>query len=153
AQHAAGADPAIVLTDLADFCHYVTRLKVAPNAASGAAISQTERVRGQKFAEALSIRALSRAWQILAKGIEEVALAARPRSAAEMILVRLCHAADLPTPDEAIKSLTGNGTSAPSPSPPPQRATASGGSGTRPARANAAPRLETQAVAASPKPD
>ena len=53
-----GADPAIVLTDLADFCHYVTRLKLAPNAAAQAAISETERVRGAAFAETLSLREL-----------------------------------------------------------------------------------------------
>ena len=140
AQHAAGADPSIVLTDLADFCHYVTRLKLAPSAASGAAISETERVRGASFAEALSIRELARAWQILVKGIEEVGLAARPRLAAEMVLVRLCHAADLPTPDEAIRTLQGNGASSPSPGPTPspapqQRAATSGGGGSgRPGR-------------------
>ena len=106
AQHLTGADPATVLTDLADFAHYVTRLKLAPNAAAHGAISETERVRGAAFAEALSLRELSRAWQMLAKGIQEVALVARPLAAAEMVLVRLCHAADLPTPDEAIRMLT-----------------------------------------------
>jgi DNA polymerase-3 subunit gamma/tau len=110
-------------------------------------------VRGASCAEALSIRELARAWQILVKGIEEVGLAARPRSAAEMVLVRLCHAADLPTPDEAIKSLGGTVAPAPSPSPAPQRAAASGGGSARPARASAAPRLEAQAVAAQSKPE
>ena len=113
AQHAAGADPEVVLTDLAEFCHYVTRLKLAPNAAQEAAVSETERMRGTKFAAALSLRELGRAWQILMKGLEEVGLAARPRTAAEMVLVRLCHAADLPTPDEVIRSLAGNGAAAP----------------------------------------
>ncbi len=106
AQHQTGADPATVLSDLADFVHYVTRLKLAPNAATHQAISETERVRGTAFAEALSLRELSRAWQMLTKGIQEVALVARPLAAAEMVLVRLCHAADLPTPDEAIRMLT-----------------------------------------------
>ncbi len=62
-------------------------------------------MRGAAFAETLSLRELSRAWQMLVKGIQEVALAAQPLAAAEMVLVRLCHAADLPTPDEAIRML------------------------------------------------
>jgi DNA polymerase-3 subunit gamma/tau len=92
-----------VLTDLAEFTHYVTRLKLAPHAAEHAAIAETERVRGAAFAAALSVRVLSRAWQMLVKGIQEVAQAPRPLAAAEMVLVRLCHAADLPTPDEAVR--------------------------------------------------
>jgi DNA polymerase-3 subunit gamma/tau len=148
AQHEAGADPAIVLTDLAEFCHYVTRLKLAPNAAAQAAISETERVRGGTFAEALSLRELTRAWQILVKGLEEVGLAARPRSAAEMVLVRLCHAAHLPTPDEAIRLLAEKG-AVQSPSPPPSasRASVPASTGAQGARANAATRLEAEAVA------
>jgi DNA polymerase-3 subunit gamma/tau len=105
AQHRIGADPAQVLTDLAEFVHYVTRLKVAPEAAANAAVSETERRRGQEFAKELTLRALARAWQMLLKGITEVAEAARPSLAADMVLVRLCHAADLPTPDEALKLL------------------------------------------------
>ncbi len=152
AQHAAGADAAIVLTDLADFCHYVTRLKLAPNAAAQAAVSETERARGAAFAEALSLRELARAWQILLKGIEEVGLASRPLSAAEMVLVRLCHAAELPTPDEAIRMLRENGAAAPSP-PAPSRPSASGAS-PQIMRGQTAPRLETDAVSlATPKPE
>jgi DNA polymerase-3 subunit gamma/tau len=146
AQHAAGADPEIVLTDLADFCHYVTRLKLAPNAAQQAAISETERVRGGSFAETLSLRELARAWQILVKGLEEVGLAARPRAAAEMVLVRLCHAADLPTPDEAIRMVTGNGAA---PSPPPPIRAAPSGAGAQAVRTQAAPQLRAEAVPAA----
>jgi DNA polymerase-3 subunit gamma/tau len=129
AQHESGADPTIVLTDLADFTHYVTRLKLAPNAAGNAAISETERVRGTAFAEKLSLRVLSRAWQMLVKGIEETAEAPRPLASAEMVLVRLCHAASLPTPDEALKML-GDGGAASAPSPAPSASP-------RPARASA----------------
>jgi DNA polymerase-3 subunit gamma/tau len=156
-QHDSGADPAIVLTDLAGFCHYVTRLKLAPNAAAQAAISETERVRGGEFAATLSLRELARAWQILVKGLEEVGIVARPRAAAEMVLVRLCHAADLPTPDEAIRMLAGNGAAQPPqspPSPPPgSRASLPAGAGAGGVRANAAARLEAEAVAAPPKAD
>ena len=105
AQHEIGADPLVVLTDLAEFTHYVTRLKLAPEAASQAAVSESERVRGAALAEALSVRVLARAWQMLLKGIAEVVQAPRPLAAADMVLVRLCYAADMPTPDEALRML------------------------------------------------
>ena len=145
AQHESGADPVTVLADLADFCHYVTRLKLAPKAAGNAAISETERVRGAGFAEKLSLRELARAFQILLKGIEEVGLAPRPLAAAEMVLVRLCHAADLPTPDEAIRMLRDDAP-APRSAPTGGRASVSAGS-SQGGRAQAAARIEPQAVA------
>ena len=153
AQHESGADPAIVLTDLADFTHYVTRLKLAPNAAGHAAISETERVRGAAFAETLSLRVLSRAWQMLVKGIEETAEAPRPLASAEMVLVRLCHAADLPTPDEAIRLLGEGGaaSSSLSASAQPLRASASGATprAVRSGSAQRAEALEPVAISAA----
>lgn len=109
-----GADPAAVLTDLAEFNHLVTRLRFVPSAADDAALSEDERVRGLEFSRTLSIRVLSRCWQMLLKGIPEVQSSNRPVSAAEMVLIRLAHAADLPTLDEALRSLE-NGQTAPSP--------------------------------------
>ncbi|RVU13928.1 DNA polymerase III subunit gamma/tau [Methylobacterium oryzihabitans] len=106
AQHEAGADPAVVLSDLAEFTHLVTRLKLAPDTArADTALSEIERQRGGDFADRLSVRALSRAWQILLKAIPEVQAAPRPLAAAEMALVRLIYAADLPTPDEVLRQL------------------------------------------------
>jgi DNA polymerase-3 subunit gamma/tau len=104
-----GADPAVVLEDLAAFTHLVTRLKLAPNAAEDNALSEEERTRGRDFAGKLSLRVLSRAWQMLLKGIDEVKEAARPLAAADMVLVRLAYAADLPTPDEAVRALKDGG--------------------------------------------
>jgi DNA polymerase III subunit gamma/tau len=104
-QYDAGADPALVLTDLAAFTHLVTRLKLVPEAAKDQSLTEAERSRGIAFAEALPIGALSRAWQILLKAIPEAQTASRPLAAAEMALVRLCYAADLPTPDEALRLL------------------------------------------------
>jgi len=104
-QHEAGADPITVLTDLAEFCHYVTLSKLAPGAGGGAAVSETERVRAEALAGTLSISVLSRAWQILLKGIQEAQLAGHPEQAADMVIVRLCHAAQLPTPEEALRAL------------------------------------------------
>ena len=105
AQYDSGADPAVILTDLAAFTHVVTRLKLVPDAARDPALTESERERGGAFARALSVRTLSRAWQILLKGIPEVQASNRPIAAAEMVLVRLCYAAELPPPDEALRLL------------------------------------------------
>ena len=114
-----GADPAVVLEDLAAFTHLVTRLKLAPGAAEDEALTAEERDRGKGFAEKLSLRALARAWQMLLKGIEEAREASRPLAAADMVIVRLAHAADLPTPDEALRTLRGNGGGSRDPAPAP----------------------------------
>jgi DNA polymerase III subunit gamma/tau len=108
AQYDIGADPAVVLSDLAEFTHFVTRVKVIPSVADDVSLSEAERTRGRDFAAKLSMRVLSRAWQMLSKGIAEVQASGRPVAAAEMVLVRIAYAADLPTPDEAIRML-GNG--------------------------------------------
>jgi DNA polymerase-3 subunit gamma/tau len=105
AQYDTGADPAVVLTDLADFTNFVTRVKIVPAAADDVSQSEIERTRGRSFAAKLSMRVLSRTWQMLLKGIAEVQAVARPIAAAEMVLVRIAYAADLPTPDEVIRSL------------------------------------------------
>ncbi|MGE3366525.1 MAG: DNA polymerase III subunit gamma/tau, partial [Rhizobiaceae bacterium] len=118
AQYNTGADPAAVLTDLAEFVHLVTRFRFVPSAADDASLTETERKRGLDFAEKLSVRVLSRAWQMLLKGIPEVQTSNRPVSAAEMVLIRLSHAADLPTLDEALKSLEGAPQSASMPARP-----------------------------------
>jgi DNA polymerase-3 subunit gamma/tau len=121
-QYEAGADPAIVLADLAQFTHLVTRLKLLPEAAQDAALTGSERTRGCAFATQLSIRVLSRAWQILLNSIPEVQAAPRPLAAAEMVLVRLAYAADLPTPDEALKLLRDGDASANAGAAPRERA-------------------------------
>ncbi|HEV2624099.1 MAG TPA: DNA polymerase III subunit gamma/tau [Xanthobacteraceae bacterium] len=104
-QYDSGADPAMVLGDLAEFTHFVTRVKIVPALADDVALTEAERVRGRAFAAKLSMRVLARTWQMLLKGIAEVEAAGRPVDAAEMVLVRLAYAADLPTPDEVIRSL------------------------------------------------
>ncbi|HVL73761.1 MAG TPA: DNA polymerase III subunit gamma/tau, partial [Beijerinckiaceae bacterium] len=105
AQYDAGADPAVILSDLAAFTHLVTRLKLVPDAAADPALSEAERTSGAEFARRLSVGALSRAWQMLLKAVPEVQTAPRALAAAEMALVRLCYAADLPSPEEALRAL------------------------------------------------
>ncbi|WP_296712020.1 DNA polymerase III subunit gamma/tau [Rhodoblastus sp.] len=146
-QYDAGADPGQVLIDLAAFVHFVTKTKVAPGVMDPSA-TQVERERGGFFAQNLSMAVLSRAWQILLKGVEEVKDSPRPLPAADMVLVRLAYAADLPTPEEALKnfnaapsggSSSGPSRGAPSPSGP--------GPG---AALRAAPRLAAAQAAPSP---
>ena len=104
-QYDAGADPAMVLADLAEFTHYVTRINIVPALADDVSLTEAERVRGRAYAVKLSMRILARTWQMLLKGMSEVEAAGRPIDAAEMVLVRIAYAADLPTPDEVIRSL------------------------------------------------
>jgi DNA polymerase-3 subunit gamma/tau len=115
AQYDIGADPAVVLGDLAEFTHFVTRVKVVPSVADDVSLTEAERTRGREFATKLSMRVLSRTWQMLLKGVAEVADAARPLAAAEMVLVRVAYAADLPTPDEVVRSLGDTGTTSAQP--------------------------------------
>jgi DNA polymerase-3 subunit gamma/tau len=111
-QYDSGADPAVVLSDLAEFTHFVTRVKVVPAVADDLSLAEAERTRGRAFAAALSMRVLSRAWQMLFRGLAEVKEAGKPLAAAEMVLVRIAYAADLPTPDEVIRDIQ-NGAAAP----------------------------------------
>jgi DNA polymerase-3 subunit gamma/tau len=103
AQHQAGGDPHTILSDLADFVHWVTRLKVAPNAASDASRSEAERVRGREHAEKISMAHLTRAWQMLLKGLKEIELHSDALMAAEMVLIRLSYAASLPSGEDLVR--------------------------------------------------
>ncbi|MBI3274949.1 MAG: DNA polymerase III subunit gamma/tau, partial [Methylocystis sp.] len=104
-QYTGGADPAQVLLELAEFTHLATRLKLVPDVALSSVLTQEERRRGAAAAERLSIPVLTRAWQILMKGVDELRVSQRPLAGADMVLVRLAHAAELPTPDEALRRL------------------------------------------------
>ncbi len=119
-QYEAGASPSVVLTDLADFTHLVTRLKFVPDAANDQSLSEIERTRGAEFASSVAVTTLSRIWQMLLKGIPETESSSRPAGAAEMVLIRLAHAAHLPSPEDAARRLLelSNGESQrPSPAP------------------------------------
>jgi DNA polymerase III subunit gamma/tau len=112
-QYDTGADPVVVLSDLAEFVNFVTRVKIVPATADNVAYGETERLRARDFAAKLSMRVLSRMWQMLLKGITEVRDATRPAAAAEMVLVRIAYVADMPTPDEAIRMIEQNGGTSP----------------------------------------
>ncbi len=105
AVYRAGGDPADILTEVAEFCHFVTRAKIAPDAPDDLGVGEAERARGHEFAAKLTIGALTRAWQILIKGVEDVKDSPRPLASAEMALIRLAYATDLPTPEDALRKL------------------------------------------------
>jgi DNA polymerase-3 subunit gamma/tau len=105
AQYALGGDPAVMLQDLLDLTHWLTRVKLSPEAATDPGVSQIERERGKEIASKLAMPQLTRAWQMLLKGLEETRIAPTPIQAAEMILIRLAYAAEMPPPGDLIKKL------------------------------------------------
>ncbi|MBN7784887.1 DNA polymerase III subunit gamma/tau [Ponticoccus gilvus] len=121
AQYSDGADPLAVLRDLAELTHWVSVVKITPDAAEDPTISPDERARGLAFADGLGMRPLSRAWQMLLKAIEEVANAPSAMMAAEMAVIRLTHVAELPSPEELLRRLQD--------SPPPPAPGPGGGGG------------------------
>jgi DNA polymerase-3 subunit gamma/tau len=142
--HDSGADPVVILQDLMELTHWVTRLKVAPDAAAAAADS--ERAQGLAMAGKLSMASLTRAWTLLMKGLQETLSAPSPLRAAEMALIRLCYVADLPSPSDALKALQ-NGTM-------PVAASAVGGAAPAPrggggGGGSAVARLATQPITAA----
>ena len=116
----AGADPLAIMQDLLETTHFLTRLKVAPAAQGFFDGGSGEARRAAELAAKLSVASLTRAWQILLKGLFEVRDATRPISACEMALIRLAYAAELPPTDKLVKDLLDNPSAPrPSSSPPP----------------------------------
>ncbi len=105
----AGADPIVVLQDLLDLTHWLTRLKLMPRLAEAPGVPEAERTRGAALATSLSLPVLARSWQMLLKGLGEAQYAPAPHQAAEMVLIRLLHASDLPPPGDLLKQLREGG--------------------------------------------
>jgi DNA polymerase-3 subunit gamma/tau len=148
AQYEAGANPVVVLTDLADFTHLVTRFKYIPDAAEDPSLSEVERLRGAEFAGSVAVTTLSRMWQMLLKGIPEAENSSRPAGATEMVLIRLTHAAHLPSPEDAARRvaelLNGGGEGMSSSQP--------AGNGNGGTRASLAPQGNVMARGMDPQP-
>jgi len=135
-----GADPLVVMQDLLEMTHFLTRLKIAPGAEGFFEGGTGEARRAAEMAAKLSMPSLTRAWQMLLKGLFEVRDAARPLQAAEMALIRLAYAADLPPTEKIVRELLNadmgaGGTQAAAPSPQPSAP-----------RAQTVPQLRTQSV-------
>jgi len=104
-----GADLGTLLQDLLELLHTVTRLKSIPGLRDSPELPEAERTRGAELADRLAVPVLARAWQMLLKGVAEVETAPDRRAAAEMVLIRLCHVADLPAPADLIRRITAGG--------------------------------------------
>ncbi|SHE91664.1 DNA polymerase-3 subunit gamma/tau [Loktanella atrilutea] len=137
-QYADGADPMAILRDLAEVTHWVSVIKITPDAAEDPTIGPDERTRGLSMARALPMRVLTRMWQMLLKALEEVAASPNAMMAAEMAVIRLTHVADLPTPEDLVRKLKDA-------TPPPPSVS---GNGARMAPAAGA----TQAISRTPAP-
>ncbi len=144
AQYSDGADPMAVLRDLAEVTHWISVVKITPEAAEDPTISPDERARGLAYADGLGMRSLSRMWQLLLKAIEEVAHAPNSMMAAEMAVIRLTHVADLPTPEDLIRKLQDT--------PPPPMPNGPGGGGGGGAFAPQASMSAPSATPAMPSP-
>ncbi len=105
--HRDGAEASEIVSDLAEAVHAIARVKAVGEEPAGEALTVEEKARLSSLASRLSMPYLSRAWQMLVKGFEEIARAPNPRVAAEMVLIRLGYTSDLPTPDELIRALGG----------------------------------------------
>ena len=138
-----GADPQMVLQDMLDLAHFVTRLKLAPEAGAVDPLEEGERERARPLAAALSMPVLARAWQMLLKGLEEVQAAPSPAQAAAMVLVRLAFVAELPVPADLVRALS-PGDAAPARMAAPVHSAA-------PA-APSARRIESAVATAAPRP-
>ncbi|MCK0149643.1 DNA polymerase III subunit gamma/tau [Marivita sp. S6314] len=125
AQYADGADPMAVLRDLAEITHWISVVKITPEAAEDPTVNPDERQRGQDFAAALGMRPLTRLWQMLLKALDEVAQAPNAMMAAEMAIIRMTHVSELPSPEDLIKKLQDT-----PPTPPPPDGGISAGAST-----------------------
>ncbi len=145
-----GADPAALLSDLAELAHWISVLKIAPELAEDPTLAPEERARGRDLAARLSMRSLGRAWQMLLKAMEELPMAPSPAMAAEMAVIRLTHVADLPPPEDLVRRLVDAGEAPAASRPGPDEA--SPGAGPRLA-AVAPARREAAAPRAEPAPE
>ncbi|WP_420862325.1 DNA polymerase III subunit gamma/tau [Algirhabdus cladophorae] len=142
-QYADGADPMAVLRDLAELTHWISVIKITPDAADDPTVGPDERTRGIAMAEALPMRAMTRMWQMLLKAIEEVAHAPNAMMAAEMAVIRLTHVADLPSPEDLVRKLQDT------PPPPPAGQSVPSGGGGPTTRASGAPMPTARATLAA----
>ena len=133
--HERGADLGVILQDLLEMLHTVTRLKSIPSLRESHELPEAERTRGAELADRLTVPALGRAWQMLLKGVGEVEAAPDRRAAAEMVLIRLCHVSDMPTPGDLVRRLISSGATTAAAAPAPS----GGGGGMTRAVANGAP--------------
>mgnify|MGYP000336091670 CR=1 FL=1 len=135
-----GADPTVLVQDLLDLTHILTKLRAVPAANEMKhAMAADEVKRASELAQKLTMPTLGKTWQIILKGLSEVQSAPNPQNAAEMVIIRLAYAADLPDPADLLKRIKSEGgSSAPS---------GGGSSSSAPAASSPAPREHAAAPA------
>ncbi|MEX1035767.1 MAG: DNA polymerase III subunit gamma/tau [Sneathiella sp.] len=150
-QYDSGADPVVIIQDLLELTHWLTSLKVTPEAANNIAMAGGEVARGEEMAAKLTMPVLARCWQMLLKGLNEVSHAPMPLAAAEMVLVRLAYVSELPTPSDLARQMADN-----QQEPPASRPSNGGGAGSGPRAAttvsSSGARTAAVALASSPAP-
>jgi DNA polymerase-3 subunit gamma/tau len=105
-QYNEGAAPEIIIRDLLDCCHEISRAKVLGEQAEyDAAPDQVARL--IELADGLTMGQITRLWQLLLKSHDDVRRAPDPLAAAEMALLRMAVAGDLPPPELAAQILEG----------------------------------------------
>jgi len=144
-----GADPLVVMQDLLETTHFLTRVKVAPGAEGFFDGGSSEAKRCADIAAKLSVPSLTRAWQLLLKGLLEVRDATQPLAACEMALIRLAYAADLPPTEKLVRDVL-DGASAPASAPRASASPATGGGTTRSAVAEDRPAPRPRASESAP---
>ncbi len=113
-QYADGADPLAVLRDIAEITHWISVIRITPEAADDPTVSPEERARGRDMADRLAMPILTRMWQMGLKAVEEVGQAPNAMMAAEMAIIRMTHVADMPTPGDLVAKLKDQTPPAPS---------------------------------------
>ncbi len=149
-QYADGADPLAVLRDLAEITHWLSVIKITPEAAEDPTVSPDEQARGRSMSDQLSMRVLTRTWQMLLKALDEVASAPNSMMAAEMAIIRLTHVSNLPAPEDLVRRLDG---ATPPPGPGPARAPSGPTGGAPSARAQGVVTASGAATAPARAPD
>ena len=148
-QYDSGADPVVIIQDLLELTHWLTSLKVTPEAANNIAMAGGEVARGEEMAAKLTMPVLARCWQMLLKGLNEVSHAPMPLAAAEMVLVRLAYVSELPTPHDLARQGSDN----PQETNAPRQSNGGGpGSGARSAAAISPSGKRSAAVALAESP-
>jgi DNA polymerase III subunit gamma/tau len=116
-QYDLGVEPSALLRGLLEAVHGITRAKVGGG--EDPALSAEERGAYADWAARLGHGAIHRLWQLLLKGLGEVHAAPMPLEAAEMAVLRVIHAAELPDPGALIEKLaSGAPLAAPAPEAP-----------------------------------
>lgn len=104
-QYKNGANPTTMLQDLINITHMTAKVKIVPACMNDDNLSESEKEFCKRVSPNVSIAVLSKIWQMMIKGINELAIAPVQIDALEMILIRIAYSASLPTPFELLNDV------------------------------------------------